>query len=212
MDYLLRSKIIKDYLNYFTDTHWNSVITYTLEYGIYMLSNRFNINLLSPSDLAKIVSQLKYEKNNYHDNKQSILITNECLNLELPINNNCQTNNKYKNKLKENCLQDNKFKTINNNIDSKSENQLYKTMQNNSNFNLNNNNTERNQKATYSERVNYPSYYNFKTNENRNNNKDNLLNSSYLENKIKSIKDTTTNNNNNNNEQKDSNSFIHGKL
>lgn len=59
---LLNRKTIRNYLNYFSSTQIDNVITYTLEYGILILLSKFNINSLSAQFLAELVSELK-EKN-----------------------------------------------------------------------------------------------------------------------------------------------------
>lgn len=99
---LLHRKIIRNYLNYFSEKHWSSILSYTLEYGIIMLLKKYNINELSPQLLSEILFQLKendedqelrekYQRDNNTD-KNYIVKQNE--RFITSYNNNIIENNK----------------------------------------------------------------------------------------------------------------------
>ena len=99
---LLHRKTIRNYLNYFSEKHWSTVLSYTLEYGIIILLKKYNINELSPQLLSEILFQLKendedqelrekYHKDNNTD-KNCIVKHNE--RFITSYNNNIIENNK----------------------------------------------------------------------------------------------------------------------
>lgn len=60
---LYKKKIIRDFLSLFSESKWKELIFLSVEYGIILLKQKYNVASLSLDDLNNIVDEIKEEEN-----------------------------------------------------------------------------------------------------------------------------------------------------